>query len=418
MKYANYIKYMNSFPKAEGGTDISLKRLNELCGLLGRVNIGIKSICLPDGSTGHACAVLLESIIEKSGLRAGRISSAYGFDSRKSVYVNKKIPSIEDFSKSVEALQAAVQKMPGQRFCREEVTFALSLLLCRLSGCDYVIFEGTTQAGFSLDSVCTPYDLIVMPTVYENKGASDKIKPLCDAIRRGVREVISGNQRSEVYNIISNFCAMSGIRLYIPVKSQFAVAEASLKRLSFSYGGRDGYILKSPSFMLRDCAMLCIETALAIRRAGVKIPWSAIQSGLSDASGYSCFDLISASPVLLTDSARSCEEIKQLLKTIDSLNAKSEKLSICVRFENDELLRSQISAFEDREIEQIILFSDQETEISDLGSYQEKIGTFKTLKSCAKRVIEISRNCDTVICFGSVEFAEEVKGEILKIMSY
>ncbi len=418
MKYANSIKYMNSFPLAKSGAEISQKRISELCMLLGRVNIGTRYICLPSGQSGHASAVLLEAIIEKAGLRVGRICSEFCFDSRESVYINKRIPSIEDYNKSVDALHSVIEKMNDKNFCREEVSFVLSLLLCKLYDCDIVILEGTTNADYSLDSICAPYDLIVIPTVYEIDGANEIIKPLCDSIRRGVREVITGNQRSDVYNSISNSCAMSGVRLYIPVKSQFEVIEASLKKLAFSYGGRDGYSMRSPSYILRDAAILCIETALAIRRAGVKIPWSAIQGGLCEASGMSCFDLISASPILVTDSAKSREEVTLLLKTLDSLGVDCDKLAICLPFESIDLLKSQLLAFEGRNLDRILILANEGVDVSALSLDCNKIQELKALKSCAKSAVEASRHCDGVICFGSVDFAAKIKAEILKIMSF
>ena len=241
MKYSNSLKYMNSFPAADGAGNISQKRALELCLDLGRINAGMRCICLPEGGSGHAIAVLLESVIKNAGHCVGRVTSVGGFDSRSSICVDGEAPSIEDYNRAVAELKSAVQRKPDAGYTKEETTFALGLLLCRISGCEYVILEGLSGKDFSLDSVCAPYDLIVMPTVYDSENAAEKVRTLCDAVRRGTREVVSGNQKSEVYNAISNACAISGVRLYIPVKAQFEVGEITSRKLTFSYCGREGF---------------------------------------------------------------------------------------------------------------------------------------------------------------------------------
>ena len=416
MKYANSLKYMNGFALAKDSSDISRKRVGELCINLGRVNIGTRFICLPEGAGGHGTAVLLERIIAVSGYKVGRITSSEAFDSRASVYINGEIPSIEDYNKSVAELKSAVMRS-GEEYCREEVTFALSLLLCKLGDCDYVILEGLSNNRYSLDSVCAPYDLIIMPTIYGENNPGETVKPLCEAIRRGVREVISGNQKSEVYNIISNACAMSGVRLYIPVKSQFVTKELTPRKIGFDYGGREGYFLKSPSCILRDCAMIAIEASLAIRRSGVKMPWNAIVGGLSTATGMSSFEMISASPMIITDSSSSREEAELLLKTLDELSVTSG-VAVCVKCRNSEHLGELLSAFSGKEITQLAILSDTPISAEELQTYVEQVSICNNVSDIAENVLKMSETEKTVLCFGSVSFANALKNEMLKLMSY
>ena len=233
MKYANSLKYMNGFMPAASPTEISVKRVSELCARLGKINVGTPCICLPVGSAGHACAVMLESVISSSGHTVGRITSVHGYDSRQSIMINGEVAPIEDYNKAVAEIKSAINKDPDGGYTKEETTFVLGLLLCKLLCCEYILLEGLSCEDYTLDSVCAPYDLIVMPTVYELDGATERVKTLCDAIKRGTREVISGNQKSEVYNRISTACVLNGIRLYIPVKAQFEVKEVTSRRIDF-----------------------------------------------------------------------------------------------------------------------------------------------------------------------------------------
>lgn len=409
MKYSNSLKYMNSFPAAEEVGSISQKRALELCNSLGRINAGMRCICVPECSAGHAVAVLLEAVIKSAGHCVGRISSAGGFDSRSSIFIDGEIAQIEDYNRAVAELKSVVQKMPGEVFTKEETAFALGLLLCRISGCEYVILEGLSGKDFSLDAICAPYDLIVMPTVYGSEGASDKIRVLCDSIRRGTREVVSGNQKSEVYNTISNACAVSGVRLYIPVKAQFEVNEVTSRKMVFSYCGREGFMLRSPSYILRDCVMTVIESSLALRRGGVRIPWHCIMAGLSSVSDTLCFDMLSVSPLMIIDSASETEEVKLVQKTAEEVfgvGALSEAV-ICVPAESLKLL----GVFKGEKPTEAVVVS------SETSPLEEGIVNCSSVKSAAREIFARWKDRRDVVCIGSVKFALEIKAELGKLMN-
>ena len=419
MKFVNSIKYINSFEKAPEAASISQKRIRDLCSALGRVNLGIKYISLPKCTAGHACAIMLESVIKTAGYKVGRITSVADFDPRASVYIDRELANIDDFNKCVAEIRAYVKLNREETFYKEEIVFALSLLLCKLSDCVYVILEGLSDKSYSIDAICAPYDLIIMPTVYGTTDAAETIRPQCEAIRRGTREVISGNQKSEIYNTISNACAMSGVRLYIPVKSQFSVTELSSRKLAFEYGGKDGYLLRSPSRILRDCAMTVIEASLAIRRDGVKLPWNAISQGLAAVTDTACFDMISLSPVIIADAASNAEEIGLLLKTCDDVGIKDKKFSVCVKCASTEELDAVVNALDGIEIDRLMLVSNGEILADDIRYDADEISIFKNTLDASKDIYSsISAQKSSLLCLGSLDFAISMKAELVKLMSF
>ena len=119
MKYVNSLKYMNSFEPLAALSDISLSRTASLCELLGRVNINIKSIFLPSGTAGYMTSVMLESVIKHEGYRVGRITSEFGFDCRKMVYIDGAQANIEDFNRAVAELKAKVISVADQKFSKD-----------------------------------------------------------------------------------------------------------------------------------------------------------------------------------------------------------------------------------------------------------------------------------------------------------
>ena len=409
MKYSNSLKYMNSFPPAESRAEISQKRAATLCEGLGKVNLGMRCICLPCCGSGHTSATMLESVMVCAGHKVGRITSAYDFDSRASVLINGELPSIEDYNGAVEELKSAVKRNPDLPYTKEETTFVIGLLLCKMNGCEYVLLEGLSGVDFTLDALCAPYELIVTPTFYGCEGDADRLKCLCDSIRRGTREVVSGNQRSEVYNTISNACAISGARLYIPVKAQFEVGEVSSRSLSFSYVGREGFTLKNPSYIARDCAITVIEAALALRRGGVRIPWSCISTGLSAVTVSGCFDMLSLAPKLILDFSTGAEDASMLRRTACELWGENtfNGITLCV---SDSALNT-VKAFEDGEVADFMVCLTGEEELPD-GAV-----ALASLKKAAREIWGATRHGKDVVCLGDVGFISSLKCELLKLMN-
>ncbi len=406
MKYANSLKYIEGFRGASSGEGVSAKRIAELCGSLGQINRGVRFIHTPEGVAGHGCALLLEGIIKAAGYRIGRILSHSELDSRLSVFIDGEIPSIEDYNKCVAEVKSKVSKNYESEYLKEEIIFVLSLLLCRLNGCEFIILEGTDR----LDRVCAPFELTVIPTVYDTEKGIEKVARLCDAVRCGTREVVSGNQRSEIYNYISNVCAPSGQRLFIPVKAQFEVVEQSSRRVVFNYNGRDGFCLKTPSLIMRDCAMTVIEAVMAIRREGIRIPVSAMLEGVESAGGCGSFEVISYTPTVITDNSAQPDEVCLMYKTFCEIFGEDKKFSVCIPAESCEEIERLLSSIPDEKIDRILVCGHN----YDLKEYHSKdVSVCRTHKDAAK-ILSANKDFDsTWICFGG-DFSQKVKSEMIK----
>ena len=401
MKYVNSLKYIDGFRLASAGDGVSLKRIAELCLSLGQINRGVRFIHVPEGVAGHGCALLLEGIIKAAGYRIGRICSTRGLDSRASVFVGGEIPSIEDYNKCVAEIKSKVNKNYESECCREEIIFVLSLLLCRLSGCEFIILEGTER----FDRVCAPFELAIIPTVYDTERATEKIHRLCDAVRCGTREVVSGNQRSDIYNYISTVCAPSGQRLFIPAKAQFELVEQSSRKIVFNYNGRDGFCLKTPSLIMRDCAMTSIEAIMAIRREGIRIPVSAMLSGIESAGSCGSFEIISYTPTVITDNSAESDEVCLMYKTFCEIFGEDKKFSVCIPAESNAEMEKLLSSIPDEKINKILVCGHN----YDLNEYHSKsVSVCRTYKDASK-IISSDKNFDSIwICFGG-ELSQKIK---------
>ena len=406
MKYVNSLKYIDGFKLSSEDDEISSRRISELCLALGQINRGVRFIHVPEGAAGHGCAILLESIIKAAGYKIGRIVSAEDADSRASVFVGGEIPSIEDYNKCVAEVKAKVGKLYNVEYLKEEIVFALSLLLCRLEGCEFIILEGTDR----LDRVCAPFELTVIPTVYDTEKGMEKVARLCDSIRCGTREVVSGNQKSEIYNYISQVCAPSGQRLFIPVKAQFCVVEQSSRRLVFNYNGRDGFVIKTPSLIMRDCAMTVIEAIMAIRREGIRIPVSAIFSGIEAAGGTGSFEVISYTPTIIADNSYETDEVCLMYKTFCEIFG-DKKFSVCIPAESQAEAEKLLSSIPTERLCSVIICG-HDYDITEC--YSKPVTVCRTHKDAAK-IIAADKDVESVwICYGG-SFSQKIKSEIIKL---
>ena len=230
MKYANSLKYAQGFEMAGGEMEFSPARVARLCAELGKISFGIKLIHFAGNSSGHGLALLTESILKSAGYRVGRISAAYGFDPRRSVYINGKIPSIEDFNKAVAAMRKAAGRCDAGKYAREEVVIALSLLMCRFEACEFLLLE--CSSSYPVDNPflsLAPYDIAVIGSIYDRERSVERADELCKVMRLGVREVVSGSQRTDAYARIENACFRSGLRLTIPVRAQLECKNSSVR---------------------------------------------------------------------------------------------------------------------------------------------------------------------------------------------
>ncbi len=410
MKYVNSLKYMNSFESAGDLSLVSQKRIRSLCADLGRINIGTSGIFLPSGQAAHATAVMLESVIKSAGYKVGRITSVGEFDSRAAVYLDGEQAPIDEYNKSVAELKSAILKYPEEKFYREEASFVLALLLCKMRGCEFLIFEGLSGIGYSFDAVCAPYDLVLVPSVHD--GDAETAPICCEAIKRGVREVVSGNQKKKAYDDISSSCVTGGVRLTFTSKQSFRVESVSSRGLTFAYSDRSGYTLKSPSLVQRECAMLVIESALAIRRDGVKVPWTSISAGLAQAQGTGCFETVSVSPIVIMDSSMNSEESAMLVLSLDEVFGRAEVSSFYVCL--PATARDALSSFDIKEIKGLITLGEMNSAQFDESGIETVAK--ESLNECAKETLSLIRQEKNVLCLGSVEFAYEMKNALAKLM--
>lgn len=413
MKYANSVKYLKSFDLSGDISEISAARVAGLCRDLGKINVGPKFIHISGASASHGCALFIESIIKNAGYRVGRINTAYKFDIMKTVYIDRQIPVIDDYNKAVAAIRQIVNKKSGEIYKREEIVFVFSLMVCMLEGCEFVILEECINEYPGLFEICAPYEIAVIPSGYGKEPDTLREQKWSNTIKLVRHEVISGNQKTDTYNIISDKCRLSGTRLAIPAKAQFVPTEIDNRNVAFEYKGKSNYKIKSISLLLRDCAMTAIETVNSLRRSGIKISGNAICQGLLEAGNAGFCEIISASPLIITDISSMTEEITVLRKSLDSLSSdfeKSEKV-ICFGAENAREAINKLKSAHCFSPAKIYIFTpDANEELTALSEDSEaECVLLDSIKNLAELILRENREDRITVCFGEIDFIDELK---------
>lgn len=420
MKYANSLKYADKFKSAKDRSDLSVARLGELCNLLGKVNQGAKHIFFSGGCGSHGCAELTSSILQSAGYRVGHLSNIYGYDVRKSVKINGRMPSIDDCNRATDIIKQVLNKNENRDYRKEEIVVAFALVVFMIEGCDFVLLEESTENDGELFDVCSPYDLLLIPSALTDIPGKDRMERIRKIIKHVRHEVVSGNQRTDIFNSISSMCSNSGIRITMPAKTRFIGLSETPRKITFEYKEKGGYTLRSGSYMLRECVVLAIELSYAIRRIGMKIPADSIIKGIENAGCSGYFEILTACPTLITDMCCEDAELLLLAKNInDTMSVmSSDCLSLAFEAESCEELLKKLSCFENLKLFKVYVLCREElikscTDITcELNCmYFNDIGTM------IREVLKDNTENNTALCFGKPCFVSEFSENALRLIN-
>ncbi len=392
MKYNILIKYVNSIPSASKHQEISIGRIQLLCEKLGRVNVGGGYVYLSGGGYAHGSGLILESVLKSSGYSCARITDAYGFDIKRSIYLDGEPPSIEEFTNILSYIRDILKKHKDVGFLREEVVFAFCLYVCKTLGAKYVILENTREDTRGMFEICAPYNFAIIPKLYGDvsDGELESVSGCIDKVNRGV---VTGN--NHFYNYFSGRCHKAGIRLSI--HRSFETVDEKMRQQTFAYNKRE-YTLKSSSALLRDCAISVLELVDMMKNHGAKIPPSAISDGVKNAGNCGLFEVISLSPMIISDISSSCGQLDMLADKIDEYCEKSNLGGVLVLFESksDEGAKRIADSFTKCKSLRLACVGEGHCDYSTVNEAAEKIGDKDIL----------------TLILGSPEFTEGIKGAL------
>lgn len=329
MKYNILIKYINSIPSATKENGIDISRLLLLCEKLGRVNVGAGYIYTSGGAYAHASGTVLESVMKASGYTVARITDAYGFDIKRSIYVDGVSPSIEEFTNILTYIRDILKKNKTVTFLREEVVFAICLYVSKILGAKYVILENTREDTKGMFEICAPFNFAIVPKLY-GTVSQDELDRVASCINLVNRGVVTGNNQH--YNYLSDKCHKAGIRLLIHRTTR--VVEEKMRQQTFVYNEKQ-YTLRSASPLLRDATVSVFELAELMKDHRIKISSAAISGGIGSVGNCGCFEVLSLSPMIISDISSSCGQLELAYEKLCEYSQRSNLSGVVAICESD-----------------------------------------------------------------------------------
>lgn len=416
MTYVRAQRYLQALEKAA-----SAEHFYALCMQLGRIHTGIRKICVCDNVSGACRAAYLESILLAAGYHVGRMTKQATDSLRSRIRIDgQPIPHklvsdlTEQVMQGIDGLRRELGEQTVAAFDSEQRLCALALLAFCCHGCDFIIFETARDHASDPMLVAAPYTL-VMPSGFGTRDtaqAKKQANDICQAIKRGTREVISGFTGGEVYHLISQACAAAGSRLTVPAKSEAVIKESSLNRTVFTYRTKGLYQLHSSYEVQFEAALAAIEACYALRRDGVRLPGPAIVAGIRQAQVPLCFDVVTVRPGIVISVASSAEDIRVLLAALRQKQTSfGGKVVFCVQSAPDKLLAAFEKEFGGSEegyaVTELIWMGEPTRLPSQYDALP--VTSVQTYKKAARQILSKTDPDVTVLCVGETAFAHGVK---------
>ena len=413
MTFVRAQRYLSA--PAEGA---SAEQFAALCTRLGRIQAGIRKIAVSANRSGSCRIEYMESILLAAGYRVGVWTRMGSDDLRSRIRIGGQPISHKQVSELCEQIMKEIDAMQAEQetaaFDSEQKLCALALLAFCCHGCDVVLLDVSEDCTLDPMWVASPYTL-VMPCGFGTRDtalAKKQAAQICRAVRRGTREVITGFVGGEVYNLLSQACALAGSRLTVPAKSEAVISEQSLNKTVFTYRSKGPYRLHGSFEVQFEAVLASIEACYALRRDGVRLPGQAIMAGLQKAEVPVCFDVVTVRPGVIVSAVITQEDVRALLAALHrKMGSFGGKVVLCTEQAPDKLLASF-----DKEFANEDGYAVQEIIVVGQAASQTELVTLtvcNTPKRAAKRILALHDPDVTVLALGEPKFAYAIKEAVM-----
>ena len=317
MTYLNAVKFILSLPTDDSFNNdtTTLERMRIVCAALDSPQKAIQAVHVSGDVGKDSCCRMLESILKHSPYSFGRYSPSCDDDPRKCLSVNGVIIPYADFADVIGRISKIYRsQFKGIMPNRHEIMTLAAILYFYNSECDISIFEKSTSRNDPVNITDAPLVSLIMPFL-DRQADSEKFYAL---IHKGTSETVSSPQHKDVFNAVSNACALTGSRLTIPIYSETEIESITLFKTSFKYRG-ETYSIRSFSPCQTVNAITAIEVARAMVRTGAEISAEAIRKGLAGASLDGKCETISFDPTIILTSTYEEERLDTLYGSLSQI---------------------------------------------------------------------------------------------------
>ena len=322
MNYKEALKYIETAGLL--GSKPGLKRIRELCFLLGNPQEKVKYVHVAGtNGKGSVCAILCETL-KAAGYKTGLYTSPHLRFFEERIKINGEAIPENRLVEIIEKIKNCADGMDDKPTEFEIATAAAFVYFCE-ENCDIAILE--TGLGGRLDAT----NVIGSPVLSVITGiALDHTAILGDTLEKIAREkggiikdgapLVLAECRPDAANVLEDIARDKNapvIKVNYKRKSNVSV---SLKGTRFNFEPYGEIALSLIGLYQADNASTAITAAEALESGGVKIPKEAIRHALKNVRWQARFEILSENPLVIYDGAHNPQGAKALINTLGELN--------------------------------------------------------------------------------------------------
>lgn len=306
------------------GIVLGLESMERLTERMGKPQDSLKFIHIAGTNGKGSVLSFLSAILRCGGYRVGRYSSPAVFSDLEKLQVNGRPISKADFSRGMEAVRSAAERMETEGYpypTAFEAETALAFWYFQEKGCDIVILE--TGMGGMLDAtnvITTTVAAVLTPVSLDHIGMlgeslSEIATQKAGIIKKG-STVISAQQAPEVMDIIETVCKEKNVTLHIGDVASATKIKYGVEKQSFDYKEYKKLTISLAGSYQIENAVLAVEAIRQLVGCGFSVTEKQLRKGLLEAVWKGRFTVLAKKPYFIIDGAHNEAAASKLGETI------------------------------------------------------------------------------------------------------
>ncbi|MFH1787112.1 MAG: folylpolyglutamate synthase/dihydrofolate synthase family protein [archaeon] len=395
------------------GSHLGLGRIRQICAELGSPQLKCKTVIVGGTNGKGSVSMMLSSILLESGLKVGTYTSPPLSDDRERILVDKtKIPG-RDLARLISRIRPLQEKYGATHF---EVLTAAAFLYFLEKNVDYAVIEVGLGGRYDATNVAEPeLSIITNVDLDHTKVLGSTVleiaKEKAGIIRQG-KVLVTGSDKQEVVQYLSNVCKVKNCRLIRASSRGIAPISSDFKRQAFRI---NGYSLETKMLggFQRKNAAVAVSAAEVL---GIK--QEHIVRGISNSFWPGRFEVMQTRPIVILSADHNPAGVDALCSTLDSI--RKRKIFV-FGASKDKDIRAMLGRIS-KSASKIILTKYSKPRSADpekMVSYAS--GNFAIRTPLSKAVDSALKEADSdsiVVITGSIFLAGEARQRWRKVVSF
>ncbi len=334
MNFSETMEYFSSFPPfspsavVNGEEAFNLSAITELLKRLGNPEKQLKYVHIAGTNGKGSTAQYIRMILSEAGYRTGFFSSPALTHFTEQIQIDGIEIQEDDLAEVVTLVREQADAIAGdglQAPSAYEVTCAAAFLYFLKKHCDIVVLEVGLGGRLDATNVIPVPELAVITSISFDHteilgNTLGKIAGEKGGIIKNGGRVLLYPQTDEVMEVICGLCRERQAVLSYPSTPHMLDVRTDDNGLpisqKFSYDGQDYETSLLGSYQINNASM-AIAAAALLNNGGMRIPDSAVHSGIADARWMGRFEIIEKHPVFIIDGGHNTEGAGMLRKNLN-----------------------------------------------------------------------------------------------------